>query len=73
MLLLKFLSKALKDFCDIDVVMKIVRKNEYTIPMKSIIQHYDKSEKNALFNEYIYDLSALIFLYGSLGLTDVLC
>lgn len=71
-LLLKFLGKTFKNLSDIDVLMKITRGNEYIIPMKSIIQHYRKRERNALSKEYIDDLSALIFFYGSLGLTDVL-
>lgn len=71
-LLLKFLGKTFKNLSDIDVLIKITKGSEYIIPMKSIIQHNGKRERKVLSNEYIDDLSALIFLYGSLGLTDVL-
>jgi hypothetical protein len=63
-LLLKFLTRALKNPPDIETLMTMAREHPSTIPMKGIIYHYDRMEKNALSKADLDDLSTLMFFYG---------
>lgn len=63
-LLLKFLTRALKNPSDIETLMAMAREHPSTIPMKGIIYQYDRMEKNALSKADLDDLSTLMFFYG---------
>ncbi|MFE4110876.1 hypothetical protein [Kosakonia sp. YIM B13611] len=63
-LLFKFLSRALKNPSDIEMLMAMAREHPTTIPMKGIIYQYDMMEKNVLSKADLDDLSILMFFYG---------
>ncbi|NUL36289.1 hypothetical protein [Kosakonia sacchari] len=63
-LLLKFLTRALKNPSDVETLMALAREHPSTIPMKGIIYQYDRMEKNVLSKADFDDLATLMFFYG---------
>lgn len=63
-ILLNLLNRTLKKQSDIDQLMELAKKNEYTIPMKGIRHKYDSMEKNILTEKDWDDLDTLMHFYG---------
>ncbi|WP_420275559.1 hypothetical protein [Enterobacter asburiae] len=63
-LLHKILKSTLKKQSDIDVLMVLAVNHESGIPMKGIINEYDKMEKNKPTKQDLDDLNTLMHFYG---------
>jgi len=64
MMLLNLLTRTLKNQADIALLMDLVKKNEYSIPMKGIRHEFDSMEKQPLTQDDWNDMDTLMHYSG---------